>query len=140
MEPTKKGCCDDCLAFDPVAVCMKPSCPCHTTSKDWEELDILQRDIWARVNEVLTERGVKYEVGDAYAAGASIKEILHPRVQSLLTAQKQELAERVRKEIEALIDFENSFNEGNDQFSKGAKASASSLKEKILSLLNTQTP
>lgn len=55
-----------------------------------DTLDSIQRDIWASIATVLRKRGVKFTFGDAYDAGASIKEVLHPRVNSLIAAARVE--------------------------------------------------
>lgn len=56
------------------------------------ELDAIQRDIWARINQEAKTRGIKLDIGDAYTLGSSIKEILHPRVEELIKkARRDEL-------------------------------------------------
>lgn len=50
------------------------------------ELDSIQRDIWARINDEAIRRGIKLSVGDAYSLGSVIKEVLHPRVTAYITA------------------------------------------------------
>lgn len=48
------------------------------------KLDYIQAMIWAGINDVLVRRKVKLSIGDAYDAGSSIKEVLHPEVRALL--------------------------------------------------------
>ena len=60
-----------------------------------KELDFIQSMIWAKINDVLERRGVKISIGDAYDAGSSIKEELHPRVKALIHSSNK------RTEIEA---------------------------------------
>lgn len=61
----------------------KPQSPQTSTA-----VDALQRDIWARINDEANLRGVKLSIGDAYAMGSVIKEVLHPRVAALIRDAK----------------------------------------------------
>lgn len=70
-----------------------------------KELDSIQTDIWARINEELQKRGVKYTIGDAYCAGSEIKYVLHPRVKKLLASQKQEILEETGKRKKVLNEL-----------------------------------
>ena len=56
------------------------------TQPNQSELDSIQRDIWARINDEAVTRGIQISIGDAYCLGTVIKEVLHPRVRQLITA------------------------------------------------------
>jgi hypothetical protein len=91
-----------------------------------KELDSIQRDIWARINECLQRDGVKYGIGAAYGAGSSIKDTLHPRVQKLLAEQRQAV---IQSCIEALpeVFLECFFDDWKHGVNSGIKSSRENL-------------
>ena len=70
--------------------------PTDTTS----ELDLIQSFIWARIHDELVKEGVKLTIGQAYACGSVIKEVLHPRVRLLIDKVQTEAR------IQEVIDFD----------------------------------
>lgn len=63
------------------------------------ELDTIQRNIWAKINDEANARGVKLDIGDAYSMGSVIKEVLHPEVRRLIDRYASSVA---KAELEKL--------------------------------------
>lgn len=86
--------------------------PPDTTDSDIEfskELDNIQRNIWARINDEANLIGVKLSIGDAYSLGSVIKEVLHPQVQALIAEEtrKARIDEVENLNKKAWLNFES---------------------------------
>lgn len=86
------------------------------TTEALRELDTIQRNIWARINDEILLRNIKLEIGDAYSLGSVIKEVLHPEVRKLLQNKQAELLDEVEKRVigedEPLPKDETSYDVG----------------------------
>jgi predicted LPLAT superfamily acyltransferase len=59
-------------------------------------LDTIQRKIWARQNEEAEKRGIKLSIGDCYALGSVIKEVLHDEVTAYAATVEREADTKAR--------------------------------------------
>jgi hypothetical protein len=113
--------------------------PSPTKTDDLDKtraLDTIQRKIWARINDEANMLGIKLTIGDAYALGSVVKDVLHPEV----SAYTHKQTEAVLEQFAYLVKFHGNtlqIDKGmgqadeDDQFNRGVQALKKALEAEL---------